>query len=67
MKKLFEFVKETFGGIHVVVNCAGISAAGTIIYSKGVFDTKLFDNVLKINVTGTFNVSKYAALYMSKQ
>jgi NAD(P)-dependent dehydrogenase (short-subunit alcohol dehydrogenase family) len=23
--------------------------------------------VLKINVVGTFNVSKYAALYMSKQ
>lgn len=67
VKKLFEFTKETFKGVHVVVNCAGISSAGTIIYSKGVFDTKIFDNVLKINVTGTFNVSKYAALYMSKQ
>lgn len=64
---MFEFTQETFKGVHIVVNCAGISSAGTIIYSKGVFDTKLFDNVLKINVTGTFNVSKYAALYMSKQ
>ena len=67
VKQLFEFTKTQFQNVHIVVNSAGISAAGTIIYSKGVFDTNIFLNVMMINVVGTFNVSKYAALYMSKQ
>lgn len=67
MKRLFLFAKNEFQNIHVVVNSAGIGIAGNIIYSQGTFETNLFENVLKINVTGTFIVSKYAALYMSNQ
>jgi NAD(P)-dependent dehydrogenase (short-subunit alcohol dehydrogenase family) len=51
--------------LHVVINCAGILAAGTTIYSKGVVSSENMEKVLKINVIGTLNVSKYAAKVMS--
>ena len=51
----------------MVVNSAGIIAAGTIIYSKGVASSSVMEKVLKINVIGTFNMSKWGAKYMSGQ
>jgi len=59
-------VKE-FGAIHLVLNCAGIVAAQTIISSKGVASTETMMKVFKINVAGTFNVCKYAAKQISTQ
>lgn len=50
-----------------MVNCAGILSAGVIVYSKGVLSSDEMLKVLKINVIGTFNVCKYAAMHMSKQ
>ena len=34
--QLIKFTVENYKKIHVVVNCAGIIAAGTTIYAKGV-------------------------------
>ena len=67
VKKLFEFTIEKYGKVHVVVNSAGIIAAGTIIYSKGVASSSVMEKVLKINVIGTFNMSKWGAKYMAAQ
>lgn len=36
VQELINFTIQKFGKINVVVNCAGIIAAGTTIYSKGV-------------------------------
>ena len=45
----------------MVVNSAGVFSAGPIIHSKGVVSSSVMEKVLKINVIGTLNVSKYAA------
>ena len=67
VQELIKFTVEKYKKIHVVVNCAGIISAGTIIYSKGVVSSDVMEKVLKINVIGTLNVSKYAAKVMSSQ
>lgn len=67
VQELFKFTLQEYKKVHAVVNCAGIIAAGTIIYSKGVVSSELMEKVLKINVVGTLNVSKYGAKIMSEQ
>jgi NAD(P)-dependent dehydrogenase (short-subunit alcohol dehydrogenase family) len=56
---------ETFGGVHIVVNSAGVLHAGNIL-SKNC-TAKDYLRLLNINVLGTFNVSKAAAKVMSEQ
>lgn len=62
----------------MLVNCAGVSSIGMTqqlspyslgptVSSKGVLSTDDLIRVLKINVVGSVNASKYAALQMSKQ
>ena len=36
VQELFKFTLQEYKKVHVVVNCAGVIAAGTTIYSKGV-------------------------------
>ena len=67
VQELIKFTVEKYKKIHVVVNCAGVISAGTTIYSKGVLSSDVMEKVLKINVVGTWNVSKYAAKVMSEQ
>jgi NAD(P)-dependent dehydrogenase (short-subunit alcohol dehydrogenase family) len=52
---------ETYGGIHVVVNCAGIGIAQKVVGKKGVHDLASFTKVIQVNLTGTFNVIRLAA------
>ena len=64
------FAIDTFGSIHVVVNCAGIAPARKIvgkadgIYGPHSFD--LFEKTIRINLIGTFNVIRLAAFAMEK-
>jgi NAD(P)-dependent dehydrogenase (short-subunit alcohol dehydrogenase family) len=58
---------ETFGGLHVAVNCAGIGTAGRTVDKSGKpFDLKLFELTLRVNLLGTFNVIRLAAARMTK-
>ena len=66
VQELFKFVQEHYKRVHVVVNCAGVIAAGTTIYSKGVVSSEVMEKVLKINVIGTLNMCKHAAKLMSE-
>ena len=67
VQALFDFTRKNYTDLHIVVNCAGVISAGTTLWSKGVLSSDEMLKVLKINVIGTFNMSKYAALHMSKQ
>lgn len=49
-----------FGGLHGVVNCAGIAADVPALDTK----VDLFRRILDVNVTGTFIVSQAAARFM---
>ena len=55
-----------FGSINVVVNAAGVAPAVKTIGKKGPADLAHFERAIKINLTGTFNVIRLAALKMSE-
>ena len=55
-----------FGGIHVLVNCAGIGVAERTIGKDAPHDLARFARVININLIGTFNMIRLAADAMSK-
>lgn len=61
MKNAFDDCIKTFGHIDVVINSAGIACPYLSIVDKE-FNNSYLDICLKVNVIGTFIVSKYAAL-----
>jgi NAD(P)-dependent dehydrogenase (short-subunit alcohol dehydrogenase family) len=58
-------VKE-FGGLHVLVNCAGIALAERTIGKDAPHDLGRFVKVITVNVVGTFNMIRLAADAMAK-
>ncbi len=53
--------KETFGAIHICVNCAGTGMATRTVGRKGPFPLDAFKFVVDLNLIGTFNVLRLAA------
>ncbi|MGW6442158.1 SDR family oxidoreductase [Lentzea sp. NPDC055074] len=53
----FDLAQETFGGVDVVVNSAGIMPLGTVAD----MDLDTFDKIMRTNARGTFVVSQQAA------
>ncbi|WP_433032051.1 SDR family NAD(P)-dependent oxidoreductase [Actinomycetospora sp. CA-053990] len=47
--------------LRVVVNCAGIGTAGRVLSKKGPHDLKVFQQVIGVNLVGTFNVMRLAS------
>jgi len=56
--------KETFGGLQILVNCAGIGWAMKTIGKEGPHALDLFETVIKVNLIGTFNCIRLAAWEM---
>jgi NAD(P)-dependent dehydrogenase (short-subunit alcohol dehydrogenase family) len=57
-----------FGGIHIVVNCAGVSTPGRVVGRKGEpLALERFESVVRVNLIGTFNVIRLAAAEMLHQ
>lgn len=52
---------ETFGGLHGIINCAGIAIAMRTLSRSGPHDLKAFQRVIEINLIGSFNVIRLAA------
>src|SRR5919107_2489564 len=61
VESLFKEAMDTFGGINVVVNCAGIMPLSPIAGG----DLELFDKVVATNLRGTFVVLGQAARQVS--
>ncbi len=55
--------KEVFGKIDILVNNAGITKDTLIMRMK----EEDFDNVIDVNLKGTFNCAKHASAIMLKQ
>jgi NAD(P)-dependent dehydrogenase (short-subunit alcohol dehydrogenase family) len=56
---------ERFGAVHAVLNAAGVPHAAKIVADDGTpFPLELWNRVLAINLTGTFNVTRFAAAAM---
>ena len=56
---------EVFGGLHVVVNCAGIGSASKTVGKNGAHPLDYFKTIVDINLNGTFNVLRLAAVAMA--
>jgi 3-hydroxyacyl-CoA dehydrogenase/3-hydroxy-2-methylbutyryl-CoA dehydrogenase len=55
---------EAFGELRFVVNCAGIPSAARVV-SRGVaHDLALWNKIIAVNLTGSFNVLRLAAARM---
>ena len=57
---------STFGGLHGVVNAAGIGPAAKVLGRNGPHPLDLFEKILRINAVGTFNVIRLAAAVISQ-
>ncbi|MCB1628555.1 MAG: SDR family NAD(P)-dependent oxidoreductase [Xanthomonadales bacterium] len=55
---------KELGGINVVINCAGILGAGRVLGKNGPMPSSQFEQTLRINLLGSFNLSKAAANLM---
>ena len=58
-------VKE-FGGVHVLVNCAGIAIAERTLGKEAPHDLARFARVVNINLIGSFNMIRLTADAMAK-
>ena len=57
---------ETFGGVHGLMNCAGIVIGEKTVGKDGPHALTNFRRVIDINLVGTFNMIRLAADAMSK-
>ncbi|MDA0275647.1 MAG: 3-hydroxyacyl-CoA dehydrogenase [Proteobacteria bacterium] len=55
---------SAFGGLHVLVNCAGIGTAERTIGKDGPHSLAHFSKVIGINLIGSFNMIRLAAFAM---
>eukprot|EP00455_Lapot_gusevi_P036401 TRINITY_DN404_c0_g1_i3.p1 TRINITY_DN404_c0_g1~~TRINITY_DN404_c0_g1_i3.p1 ORF type:complete len:256 (-),score=97.75 TRINITY_DN404_c0_g1_i3:219-986(-) len=57
-----------FGGLHGVVQCAGVGNPRRVLSAKGeIHSLKDFDMIVRINLIGTFNVLRLATAMMARQ
>ncbi len=53
--------RATFGGLHGVVNCAGVAIAERVLGREGPHALSHFAKVVEVNLVGTFNVIRLVA------
>jgi len=54
--KSLQSVVNTLGKPRLLVNCAGIAVGKRVIAGDTIHDLNLFEKVIRVNLTGTFNV-----------
>ena len=66
-QKTIDLAISEFGGIHGVVNCAGIAIGEKTVGKNGPHRLDTFSKVININLVGTFNMIRVAANAMAQQ
>ena len=56
--------RRAMGGFTLLVNCAGILGAGKLLGKQGAMAGEFFENVVRVNLIGTFLCDKAAAAIM---
>ena len=62
-----ELAKEEFGGLHGVINCAGIATGERVVGKEGPHSLEAFARTIQVNLIGSFNLLRIAADAMAKQ
>src|SRR5438309_8842247 len=65
-KAAVERALKEFGGLQVLVNCAGIALAERTLGKEAPHDLARFTRVINVNLIGTFNMIRLAADAMAK-
>jgi NAD(P)-dependent dehydrogenase (short-subunit alcohol dehydrogenase family) len=58
--------QRSFGGLRGLVNCAGVAVSVRVLGRDGVHDLDTFMRVLRVNLGGTFNMTRLAAAAMAE-
>lgn len=59
-------VVGAFGAVHIAVNCAGVADASKTVSKGQPFPLATWSKVIGINLTGTFNIIRFAAVAMTR-
>ncbi|MBL8321257.1 MAG: SDR family NAD(P)-dependent oxidoreductase [Acinetobacter sp.] len=62
----FQHVENKYGQLNGLVNCAGIAPSAKVLGRDGLHSLEMFQKVLNINVSGTFNMLRHAARLMAQ-
>lgn len=65
VKSALAQVVAKFGTVHVCVNCAGIGNAAKTVGKNGPFPLDVWNKVIAVNLTGSFNVLRLCAEIMA--
>jgi NAD(P)-dependent dehydrogenase (short-subunit alcohol dehydrogenase family) len=57
---------EAFGGLHGLINCAGVAPAEKVLGRNGAHGLDSFSRVIQINLVGCFNMLRLAAEAMTQ-
>ncbi|MBC7518582.1 MAG: SDR family NAD(P)-dependent oxidoreductase [Microbacteriaceae bacterium] len=57
---------DGFGGFRIAVSCAGIATPGRVLGRNGPLPLATFDEVIRVNLSGTFNLIRLAAAAMQR-
>ena len=66
VKRAVEGAVNQHGGVHILVNCAGIAIAEKILGRTGPHDLEHFNRVIQVNLIGTFNALRLTAAAMGQ-
>jgi len=64
-KAAVDAAAQAFGGLHVLINCAGIGSAERTIGKDGPHSLAHFSRLIGINLIGSFNMIRLAAFAMA--
>ncbi|OTG66056.1 3-hydroxyacyl-CoA dehydrogenase [Acinetobacter silvestris] len=66
VEQFFKEIEQEYGQLNGLINCAGIGPSAKVLGKNGIHALDAFQKVLNINVTGTFNMLRFAADVMSR-
>ncbi|MGI1794400.1 3-hydroxyacyl-CoA dehydrogenase [Acinetobacter variabilis] len=66
VEAFFNHVENQYGQLNGLVNCAGIAPSAKVLGRNGIHELAMFQKVLNINVSGTFNMLRFAVALIAK-
>lgn len=66
VRQAIDLAIDQFGGLHGVINCAGVAIARKVVSKRGPHDLESFARVIEVNLIGTFNVIRLAAAVIAQ-
>jgi NAD(P)-dependent dehydrogenase (short-subunit alcohol dehydrogenase family) len=66
LQNAIQTAQARFGGLNVLINCAGIGTAEKVIGKDGPSSLASFNKVIQVNLIGTFNAIRLAGAAMAQ-